>query len=98
MKPNNNHLPFLEQEDYVQHLLEQATQHALQHKTPVRRSLVSRYAAAACACLMLAFGGLWVYRSVHSQSPLDTYLASLSDAEAQSLFYYEIEEIQDEEY
>lgn len=98
MKPNNNHLPFHEEEDYVSHLLEQATRNALLQKKSVRRPLVVRYAAAACACVLLVLGGLRMFHSERNQSPLDRYLTSLSDDEAQRLFYYEIEEIQDDEY
>lgn len=119
MNPRNNHLPFSEPEGYVSRLLQQSTQqalhsqrqqrpqHALHAQRAAKHAVGWHWAAASCACIVLAVGALWIgkydgaqwlSKTDEPQSPLDAYFASLTDAEAADLFYYEVKEIIDDEY
>lgn len=101
-----SHYPFSEPDGYVDGLISRATEHALQQggsdAKPVRgRSLRLAIASVAAMLVMIAS---FTYVARHpqaapeaptspSQHPLDDFLNSLSDREAQQLPYYYIEEI-----
>lgn len=95
-------MPYRESEEYLDRLIDAATEeaitrHAAYRKTRFRRLMAA--SAAAVAALIVCFGiGFFNGKSSqsmpeNSQSPLDEFLNTLSDEEAAQLTFYEIEEI-----
>lgn len=96
-------MPYKEDEAYLNQLIEQATDQALQHKRKhrsLRHRVMMITSAAAVVLLVVGIGLTFIDRdgkaSVTTQqveSPIDEFLHSLSDEEVAQLPYYEIEEI-----
>jgi len=91
-------MPYLENEEYLDSLIEHATERAV-HQAKIKRwPRLSIMLASAAAVALLAIGfalfnGQNVPVTTSNQGPLDEFLSTLSDEEAAQLPYYEIEEI-----
>ena len=100
-------LPYTESEEYLEQLMARATEEAIarnRHKANVHHMRVW-IASAAAVALLLAGIGIAHYSRTNEQprpvatvvqtetSPIDEFLSTLTDEEAQLLAYYEIEEI-----
>ena len=96
-------LPYSESDEYLDSLIDKATENAIARKSRprVNRHLGMLLASAAAVALLVIGIGLSAHRHGHGStvvatqtgSPLDEFLNSLSDEEAVQLQYYEIEEI-----
>jgi hypothetical protein len=98
-------MPYTEREGYVQQLVDRATEQAISQKQKARRvSLRTKMAVAATVALLLAGAGITYRLAIQptttgvaetevTASPVDDFLNSLSDEDAQLLAYYGIEEI-----
>lgn len=99
-------MPYAESDDYVSQLVERTTEKALHRQGRARTvSLRVRLLAAAAVVLLLAGIGITYYNKVavplpqqpqvaeDTSGPIDDFLNSLSDEDAQLLAYYDIEEI-----
>lgn len=111
-------MPYTESEDYLDQLVQKATENAiLQGKQPVaKRRSIYTFVASAAAVLLLLTIGITQFRSHDDQmatmqqessslmadngsvsmedaGPIDEFLNSLSDEEAQMLAYYEMDDI-----
>ncbi len=111
-------MPYTESEDYLDQLVQKATEKAiLQRKQPVAKMRsIYTFVASAAAVLLLLTIGITQFRSHDDQmatiqqetsslmadngsvsmedaGPIDEFLNSLSDEEAQMLAYYEMEDI-----
>lgn len=96
-------MPYQEDETYLDRLLEQAAQKAImhEHKRKSSRRLAMMITSAAAVVLLVVGVGLTVIKHSsktttpiqQNESPMDQFLASLSDEEVAQLPYYEIEEI-----
>lgn len=96
-------LPYREHDGYVGRLVEHATEQALSrqpkaHAVSMRRRLLT----AAAAALLIAGIGVTAHHALTAAPPLlaeedcgpiDEFLDSLTDEDAQLLAYYDIEEI-----
>ena len=96
-------MPFEESEAYLDHLIEQATEHAIrqERKNKSSRRLVTMITSAAAVVLLVVGIGLKVTNhngktdtvTQQIESPIDEFLNSLSDEEVALLPDFEIEEI-----
>ncbi len=100
-------MPYRESNDYVESLIASCTENAIAHRRhslPAKdKAAVKplwRIAAAVAASAAVLIIGVWMYvhhqeplRADNGQGPLQEFLAGISDAEAQQIAYYEIEEI-----
>ncbi|MBQ2208504.1 MAG: hypothetical protein II404_00890 [Prevotella sp.] len=99
-------MPYAESDDYVSLLVERTTEKALHQQGRAKTiSLRVRLVAAAAVILLLAGIGITYYNKVttplspqtqvaeNTTGPIDDFLNSLSDEDAQLLAYYDIEEI-----
>ena len=95
-------MPFRETGDYLDNLIDGATEKAITEQATAKRSRRLRLmiaSAAAVALLIIGYGiALFNARSTHQvtmndQGPLDEFLNTLSDEEAAQLTFYELEEI-----
>ena len=95
-------LPYQENDEYLDSLIDSATEHAITHHAHSRSKWrVSIMAISAAAVTLLVIGsGISLFNGqasqpvpMNSQGPLDEFLNTLSDEEAAQLQYYEIEEI-----
>ena len=98
-------LPYVESDDYVDHLIARCTSNAIehQHRSPHRMVPLWIISAAASAVLLLTAGITWwqLQRPATAQTvqgPLDQFLDDLSDEDARYITYYEMEEIPTEIY
>lgn len=100
----NKKMPFVEKEDYVEHLLEDVTRNAIQHQRPARRFSIKYVAGIAASFLLLAgLSTAWYFHPSESEAPamaqvremdpLDQFLCNISDEEVKYIEYYEIEEL-----
>jgi len=103
-------MPYAEDKDYVSRLVESATEKALHQASKAKTiHLKAKWMATAAAVAVLIAGAGITYH--HSQAetqpqmaeetigPIDIFLSSLSDEDAQLLTSYEIEEMSEfEEY
>lgn len=96
-------MPYRETEDYLQTLINHSTETALNqshHRRPTLGRPV-RLAAAAAIAALLVVTAIAIYPSsgtqqtaqVETASPLDQFLGSITDEEAQLLAYYEVEDM-----
>ncbi|MBQ6209807.1 MAG: hypothetical protein IJK42_08560 [Prevotella sp.] len=98
-------LPYREKEEYIEQLVDRCTEQAIGMKDAHRPTDKHRrmyWVAASAAAAVLLFAIVWphlvsnpdtVAESEVVESPIDHFLNSLSDDEAQQLAYYEVEEI-----
>ena len=95
-------MPYRENEEYLNNLIEVSTEKAIQQQSPAKRSWHRRLmftSAAAVAILIVGFGIALFNRTndpalpMSEQGPLDEFLSTLSDEEAAQLPFYEMEEI-----
>ena len=96
-------MPYQENEAYLDRLIEQATERAImqERKRKNSRRLAMMITSAAAIVLLIVGVGLTVINHSsktatpiqQNESPMDQFLASLSDEEVAQLPYYEIEEI-----
>ena len=94
-------MPYKESEEYLDALIDKATENAINHHASVRRKprLGMMLASAAAVALLVIGIGLTLFKgqdkpaTISDQGPLDEFLSSLSDEEAAQLSFYEIEEI-----
>lgn len=104
LKNIDKRMPYTEREDYVQQLISQTTERTIslsKHRTiTLRRYRMTAIAAAVTALLVIA--GLSVVNTPAEQpvaqsqevvSPIDEFLNSISDEEAQLLASYTIETV-----
>ena len=95
-------MPYKESEAYLNQLISQSTENAIS-QAPKRTATIRRMryiAAAAAVALLVTIGVTQCTGTSEPQmaqteqaGPLDEFLNSLSDEEAQLLAYYDIEEI-----
>ena len=95
-------MPYKESEAYLNQLISQSTENAIS-QAPKRTATIRRmrYIAAAAAVALLVTIGVTQFTGTsepqmaqtEQAGPLDEFLNSLSDEEAQLLAYYDIEEI-----
>lgn len=96
-------LPYKESDEYLDRLIAQATEGALQRQTATRHKRHWRMvmtSAAAVAMIVIGVGAV-VWNGFQEQdkstmpvkSPIDEFLSTLTDEEVAQLPYYEIEEI-----
>ena len=98
-------MPYEESDKYMDELLGRVTEEAIRqgcgkNSSRARTRIIIGSAAAALAVLLVGIG---IVRFQHTdqpvakteavQSPIDQFLSSISDEDAQELTYYEIEEI-----
>ena len=94
-------MPYKESEEYLDNLIGNATENAINHQAQTnRRSRLSMMLASAAAVALLVIGigftlfnGQGKTETISDQGPLDEFLSTLSDEEAAQLSFYEIEEI-----
>lgn len=94
-------MPYLENEEYIDTLIEQAAERAIHQANTKRRPRLGITVASAAAVALLVIGigvtplfkGKNVPVTTSDQGPLDEFLSTLSDEEAAQLLFYEIEEI-----
>ena len=98
-------MPYTESNEYVGELLNRVTEEAIRHDSGKSRSRarVRIMIGSAAAAVMLLLVGIGIVRFQQAdqsvakntmvQSPIDQFLNSISDEEAKTLMYYEIEEI-----
>lgn len=96
-------LPYRESEDYLDALIDKATQHAILQNKKVKQPawrLKWITSAAAVVLILIAIGVAVMQHesrntaaTLQANGPLDEFLNTLSDEEAAQLQYYEIEEI-----
>ncbi len=95
-------LPYSESDEYLDGLVERATEEALMHRAagPVKRHWALIASAAAAALLVISIGVRLLNNEtqpaavpLHSSGPIDEFLNTLTDEEVAMLPYYEIEEI-----
>lgn len=95
-------MPFRETGDYLDNLIDNATEKAITHHATAKRSLhrMLMIASAAAVALLIIGSGIALFnaRNTHQvamteQGPLDEFLNTLSDEEAAQLTFYELEEI-----
>jgi hypothetical protein len=104
LKNIDKRMPYTEREDYVQQLISQTTERTIslsKHRTiTLRRYRMTAIAAAVAALLVIT--GLSVVNSPTEQpvaqnkevvSPMDEFLSSISDEEAQLLASYTVETV-----
>ena len=95
--------PYQETEEYLDVLIDKATENAINHQASVPRKsrLVVMITSAAAVVLLVIGIGLTLFNrqndpvTISDQGPLDEFLSTLSDEEAAQLTFYEIEEIPD---
>lgn len=99
MKKDNihGHVPYQEEEGYVEALVNSATERAIrQPRLTPRHWQQPLSRIAAVVIMVMVLGGMgWKYlRPVPvDPTPLDTFLSNISDDEAAMLDYYCVEEI-----
>lgn len=95
-------LPYQESEEYLDALIDRATENAVTHhaRRHSRRHITMVALSAAAVTLLVVGIGITLFNGqssqpvpMNSQGPLDEFLNTLSDDEAAQLPYYEIEEI-----
>ena len=100
-------MPYRESNDYLESLIASCTERAVnqQHGSRPEKGRAAvrplwRMMTTAAAALAVLIIGVWMYvhhqdtlRTEAEQGPLQEFLAEISDAEAQQIVYYEIEEI-----
>lgn len=96
-------LPYEENEDYLNKLIEEMTERAIQQQSRSKRftRLAIMITSAAAVVLLIVGIGISVFNTsnkadytvLSSEGPIDEFLNSLSDEEVAQLPYYEIEEI-----
>ncbi|MCR4853346.1 MAG: hypothetical protein K5893_07140 [Prevotella sp.] len=98
-------MPYAEKDDYVERLVEDATECAIHEgKSTTARRINMRYVAgiAASVLLLLGIATVWHLNSrepsepiaqAQKKDPLGAFLNSISDEEAKQIEFYEIEEI-----
>lgn len=99
---NNIKMPYAESEQYLNQLIERATESAIRQQPKAQvRNLRSVLAAAAAIALLIAGAGITYHlhstsaeplMAQQTASPLDSFLDSLSDDEAELLAYYDIDD------
>lgn len=90
LENKNKTMPFVENEGYVEHLIERATENALRRSQPQRRRIpFARIAASVAVVASLGYSA-WAYVSYREAqaAPLDTFLSNISDDEAEMLNCY----------
>lgn len=98
-------MPYSESEEYLDALVSRATDKAIEEGKAQKKSfrplwIASGVAAAAAVLLFVFIGKGFRTGEVnlsHSDGPIDTYLASLSDDELMQLSSYEMEEWEPED-
>ena len=97
-------MPYAESEDYLNRLISQATEQAISQGQKAKTRPLRTWIAAAAAALVLIAGLTITYFHQNNEEelvaeqttgPIDQFLDSLTDDEAQQLAYYEIEDIQE---
>ena len=95
-------MPYSESEDYLKQVINKSAETAVQRHKPTSRMRRLQWIAAAASIVIAASLGLaYLSKTNHThnsgtvqvESPLDEYLNSISDDDAQLIEYYEIEEI-----
>lgn len=98
-------MPYAESDDYVSQLVERTTEKALRQQGRAKTISLRVRLLAAAVVLLLAGIGIAYYNKVttplppktlvaeNTTGPIDDFLNSLSDEDAQLLAYYDIEEI-----
>lgn len=90
-------MPYREDEGYINGIVEQATENAIRSASHgTNRSILFARIAASIAVMLTLGGWGWMYMK-HREAqaaPLDTFLSSISDEEAEMLDYYYVEEIE----
>lgn len=97
----NKRMPYKESEEYLDVLIDKATENAINHQVQTNRRsrLVMKLASAAAVVLLVIGIGVTLFKgqdipvTKSDQGPLDEFLSTLSDEEAAQLSFYEIEEI-----
>lgn len=102
-------MPYTENPEYVSQLIERTTEEAIRQTDHLRQQVtirpLIRYAAAAAIAALMVFSAISLWNRTESQqiaktesvSPIDDFLASLSDEDVQLLAYYDIEDAIDYE-
>jgi len=94
-------MPFVEEEGYVERLVQQVTDRTVsQRRKSMQRTVLVRLAASIAAVAIIGGASsrfLSCSNILSPDSPLDSFLAGLSDDEASQLDYYDIEEYYAEE-
>ena len=90
-------MPYRESGEYLDNLIDEATENAIKRQNP-NRSAWHRWAMAASAAAVAILIALYNGRTIQAvtmdnQGPIDEFLSSLSDEEAAQLPFYEVEEI-----
>ena len=104
-------MPYAESEDYLNRLISQATEQAIlqgargkEQGASGKTRVIRMWLAAAAVALVLIAGLTITYFHQNNEEelvaeqttgPIDQFLDSLTDDEAQQLAYYEIEDIQE---
>ncbi len=101
-------MPYAESDHYLSELIDRTTETAIRQgrqRRPTARPAL-RLAVAAAVAALLVFVGITLWSPLSSgqqvaqttaESPVDEFLNSISDEDAQQLAYYEVETIQDYE-
>ncbi len=89
-------MPYKEEEGYVAGIVARTTERAINTPGKVQRSIPFARIAASIAVMVTLGGSGWMYmkHKETQEAPLDTFLSSISDEEAEMLDYYYIEEIE----
>lgn len=94
---NRIKMPYHESEQYLDELIERSTKAAMQKRTPILR-----YATIAAAVILLwniipaPDSGMTCQNSIaqaDKTGPIDKFISSLTDEEAEQIICYDIEEI-----
>jgi len=95
-------MPYAESKDYINKLISDSTETAINKAKSPRKSSTHMWIAAAIATLLLAGVGITYFHqpsasdqftAEDTNGPIDNFLNNLTDEEAQMIAYYEIEEI-----
>lgn len=90
-------MPYKEEEGYVAGIVARTTERAIDSQHTVHHRNIPFARIAASIAIMVTLGGAgWMYMKHQEtqEAPLDTFLSSISDEEAEMLDYYYIEEIE----